>query len=437
MWYFDAWAVMDGLAFVSDRAKDQIGSTSTVFLSVPDLEPVPVGRISTALRATRAGFQDGFRDGEREEIGFETLEQVREAIRRGYLGGELTEGTTAPLAPVEPSPEGGEPNAEPLAGPPIDGGEFYERRLTELGHTTNSWRDYSALCYEDSRNALLETLNGGAGVLDLYPYLRAFGEATLVEYAYRNRPTLQRGEQVGLLVRWATLLYTLGLWEHYGEFSGFLAAEGFDGRLRDVLEESVYYLSRSWAQWPESALPATAQSLLFQIPCPLRGHWHRGIGRLGDKLLLPLVDRQYFAANPELPEFIPLLLCSMAIVTDQPVIHWRLSGGRDADRRRLIALAFRWISRELPGAELPAEAESLLSDYAWKRLERQEALSEDPEGSEGTPEAELPPEEEGPRSEDAWEGLRGRIPGFMDYRPYKHDDETRAWRRREEGSAEI
>src|SRR4051812_46889551 len=86
MWYIDAWSVWDGLAFASERMADTIQSSATVFLSVPDLEPIPVGRISTALRATRASFQDGFHDESGSEFGFVDLEQVREVVRRAYLG---------------------------------------------------------------------------------------------------------------------------------------------------------------------------------------------------------------------------------------------------------------------------------------------------------------------------------------------------------------
>lgn len=369
MWYIDAWAVLDGVAFVSDRDIDQINSRSTVFLSVPDLEPVPVGRISTALRATRAGFQEGFRDTElHEEIGFETLDQVREVIRRGYLGGGLGPATPAP-PPEEPEPEGNEPGSAFPEGPPFDGGEYYEGRLLDLGRQGDAWLDYSQLCYEGSRNEVFIALIQGGGVESLYLYLRAFGEATLVEFVSRNRRTLHDSAQMGFLVRWAGFLYSLGLWHGPDGFADFLTTAGIDSVSRDVLRESIYFPSYSWGSWSDRTSPLAAESLLFQLPCPLRRHWSRHIEKLGQKLLLPLIDRQYFASNPELPEFIPLLLCAMTIVSDQPLIHRRIPMGRNADRRRLIARAFLWISRELPGLLLPWQAENLLSDYAWRRLE--------------------------------------------------------------------
>lgn len=78
-----------------------------------------------------------------------------------------------------------------------------------------------------------------------------------------------------------------------------------------------------------------------------------------------------------MPEFIPLLLCAMAIVADLPLVHGRVPRAQNADRRRLIERAFRWIERELPGTELPRQVEGLLSDYAWKRLEGVDDLRPD------------------------------------------------------------
>ena len=84
-WLVDAWAVQDGRIFVVGAASGSIDAQATVFLAVPTLEPVPVGRISTALRATRNGFQEGFRDDDGNEIEFQTLAQIREMARRAYL----------------------------------------------------------------------------------------------------------------------------------------------------------------------------------------------------------------------------------------------------------------------------------------------------------------------------------------------------------------
>lgn len=157
-----------------------------------------------------------------------------------------------------------------------------------------------------------------------------------------------------------------------GWLRGFRRSFG-DGRDRHghtgPAPRSHLFLPYSWASWSERAYPGALESLLFELPCPLRRHRARSIKRPSDKRLLPLTDRQYFQGNRELPEFIPLLLCAMAIVADLPLVHGRIPRAQNADRRRLIERTFRWIERELPGTELPRQVEGLLSDYAWKRLE--------------------------------------------------------------------
>jgi hypothetical protein len=117
-WFIDAWAVHDGRVFASLRRPDSIDATVTVFLSVPDLEPVPVGRISTALRGTRSGFQEGLRDAQGAEIPFETLTQVRDLVRRAYLA--------AGLGPGAPGAAGG-PLLRPDDVGPGAGSAFLEQ----------------------------------------------------------------------------------------------------------------------------------------------------------------------------------------------------------------------------------------------------------------------------------------------------------------------
>src|SRR5436309_15963831 len=61
-WRIDSWSVRDGAAFASRREAESMDADSTVFIAVPDLEAVPVGRMSTALSATRRHFQEGLRN---------------------------------------------------------------------------------------------------------------------------------------------------------------------------------------------------------------------------------------------------------------------------------------------------------------------------------------------------------------------------------------
>ncbi len=358
MWYFDSWAVRDGLAFASERQPESFEANRTVFLSVPDLEPVPVGRISTAMRATRSGFQDGFRDLEGTELGLENLDQVKEVVRRGYLGGALGPGAaTPPLG----RPEGGDPLLQDFVeGPteprPEQGGsglfeEFLDderrRRLDPL-----IWRDYSQLSHPRDRRGLLEHLHRHGAAERLFPFVRVFAQAVFLEsLQYSNQAQAARVDR-RTLAEWMAVLSALGVW-----------SEEFDARpdlKQGGLEWSWIWehARRDRANWP---------SLLFRIPCPLRPTWDRRILLLSQKLMLPLVDRRYFEVNNQLPEFIPLLLCAMVVVLTPWTTPIR-GPGEELDRHRLIGRAFRWIDAEMPQLELPETVEDMLTRYASSEL---------------------------------------------------------------------
>jgi hypothetical protein len=352
MWRFDAWSVRDGLAFVSDRKPDTIESRRTVFLTVPDLEPVPVGRISTALRATRASFQDGFRDPEGNEFGFESLEEVREVVRRAYLGSGLGPpalegggGEPPPTKPFrtdrEPLPGGG--------GNVPDGGAYYEDRLRELRY---EHLQMDALAERHRRRAFLQSIHDHRDARWLYALLREYGEATLFDcirlYSARYRP-----EDRELLQQWAHLLYALGLWDDTAQL---FAVAAVAGRGSPVFHDLFRYNYLG---------PLPDKAILFRVPCPLRPQWHSNLRVLAQKLLLPLCDRSYFVNNPEVPEFIPLLLCSLVIVVTSATAVAEHPDGARIDRHRLLGRALEWIDSELPRVELQPEVEDLLTRYAW------------------------------------------------------------------------
>lgn len=138
-WFLDAWNVVDGKAFASWRGAEPPRFKAprrkgSVFLAAPYFEPEWTSRPSTALAAWRLGFQPGLHEQGQAEIGFDNLEELREFVRRAYLGGGgggMDPEGVAPIlppegaAPIKPElPEG--PTPEP---PPVEFFEAVERIL--------------------------------------------------------------------------------------------------------------------------------------------------------------------------------------------------------------------------------------------------------------------------------------------------------------------
>jgi len=328
-------------------------------LSVPDLKPIPVGRISTALRAQRASFQDGFRDAAGNEIAFETLDQVREVIRRAYLAGGLG---PAPVA-VEPRPIDPllhEPERPPAGPRPREGGLFLDEQLDRLGSDRLVSVDYSALQHLASRRDLLEALHREETTAHFYQYLREFGAATLLEFLRVRWDHFYRPDERQTLAHWIRLLIATGLWDSPVQYRDFLAYADLPNPAHDLLADLAFAFTAE----PSVAL----KGLLFRMPCPLRQHWDRHIHTLGHKLLLALVDRDYFAMNPDLPEFIPALLCSLVITVTPALAVTAVPAFQSGDRHRLLGRALWWLAREMPNVILPDVVEQHLSDFAWGRL---------------------------------------------------------------------
>jgi hypothetical protein len=346
MWFFDSWAVLDGLAFASLRDPDSTGAADTVFLSVPDLEPVPVGRISTALRAQRSGFQDGFRSEEGIEYQFDDLDQIREVIRRGYLAGGLGP-VPAPLEGPPPNPFRGEPEAPEPEPMPSDGGRHYDDEVERLSLETPAF-DLSGLSDNQYRESLLQDLFRESELLQRY--LRAFSEATVFEYVRARHTEIHHPHPRATLLRWLQMLHGLDLWS-------FETAQSFE---MTWLYDHISPLYEPWssAYWEKE--------VLFRIPCPLREGWEHHIQSLGHKLFLPIVDRSYYTYNNKIPEFIPGLLGAMiTVLTPDLAVSRRF---RQFDLRRLIGRACEWLNGQLPRVPLSPAVEEELSRFAWNRI---------------------------------------------------------------------
>jgi hypothetical protein len=363
MWFIDSWAVVDGLAFASKRNPDSIDASTTVFLSVPDIEPIPIGRISTALRAQRSSFQDGFRDDDGNEIGFETLDQIRELIRRAYLGGGLGP-TPAPAERPPLSPLKTELERSPFEGVLRPGGEYYAERLGQIDKHAKVWIDYSAMARRETRTPLLERLHISGDSLALYPYLRAFGEAALLELwqlqAYMHIPRLRHD-----VVRWLRTLVGIGLWDTVDDYLAFVREADLAGVLEHIHRSPG--LTFDLLSEP-GALPLDGRDLLLRMPCPLLDEWYPHIQVLGHKLLLPLVASDYFEVNRWLPEFIPSLFCSLVVVSTRELAVSSSPRLRVGDRRRLLGRAMQWLDEEMPDMLLAPGVEAALTKYAWQQL---------------------------------------------------------------------
>jgi len=90
-WFIDALDSRAGLAFVSHRSADLLGSdqdidNNAVHIGPPHFRPETVASRAIGMAATRGSFQTGLFFEERE-VGFDTLEDAIEFVRRTYVSG--------------------------------------------------------------------------------------------------------------------------------------------------------------------------------------------------------------------------------------------------------------------------------------------------------------------------------------------------------------
>jgi hypothetical protein len=342
------------MAFTSQRRSGAVQSAQrTIFLAVPDLEAIPIGRVSTGLWATRANFQDGFHDENGEEIGFETLDAVKELVRRGYLAGGIGPGPGGALEPQQPAPRG-QPDA---------GERYWEDGINQLG-THHKWFPRSVgIAFKPERQRLFGQLLTPPAVEGLNAYLRLFAEATLALWVEQLEHESAPEEDLDALGRWQSVLFATGLWD---------SPDGLLYALEKTRAVDFWHKTDAWLKgpglprtWSIALETPTHEGNVLRVPCPLRKHWHRGIQRLSDKIFLATSTLDYFDINPDLPEFIPSLLGALAIVTQS---HGPLRKyGWDARRQRL-EIALDWLSTQMPQMSLPRAAEEALHRFAWSGL---------------------------------------------------------------------
>jgi len=351
-WYLDAWAVRDGVAFASMRPTNSVGARNTVFLSVPDLQPTPVGRITTALGATRRGFQAGLRDDAGEEVAFGSLAQVREMVRRGYLAGGLGPGGAAtPAFPLPPTVPG------------VGGGAYFGDAVAESAAAGTRWYEAGDRDFQVLRQRVPMT--------ELTRLVQQYAEATILEWelALRSRALAyddHRRVQWGLR-EWYLMLLSHAIWAETSELEHFVYAHDCS------IGHQLLQGSDNWIGTLHlSGRPAheqrrfSDQALLQSAPCPLLSHWNPQMSRLIYKLLLPLSAAGYFLNNPGVPELIPTLLAAVLSTPASPSLHTAFGDGIGSEE--MVDQALSWLAVETPQVELPPAAEMLITRYAWDQL---------------------------------------------------------------------
>lgn len=341
-WFIDAWAVHDGKVFASRRFRESIAADATVFMSVPDLEAVPVGRISTALRATRSGFQEGLRtnDNDLAEISFNDLRQVRDLVRRAYLAAGLGPGSPGAIAGPVPRPDVGPGPGSAFLGPESPGPQqpWAPVYLSETGPPP-----------------------------DLDQAVNTVAQATVLEWD--RHLTTQEPDEIRGLVGWLGALRRagilsmagdpagspfpmslLGLADHYGASHLHAALQLILGSWKPGLQFEIG--DRISGYWSRSHLAV--------VPLSAAPGWPHQVRRLADMSLLPVIDRRFWESPHMVTslDVAPLVLCH---AIRQPARSGRLPGEWSAaqaayDRARPSMAWFQEIG-------LPTEAESVLAEF--------------------------------------------------------------------------
>jgi hypothetical protein len=325
-WYIDSWSILDGIAFASlrepwdDDATNLVPAQTTVMMAPPDWRAVSIARLSTALAATRRGFQDGVYDTQ-GEVAFPDLATIRTVVRRAYLAG----GT------------GLDNSGNVEAGGPPDGdlpgdGEWLELRERLLDSSSeeakqNARRTFVRLITNSTPQfwraigGFLETLEASTE----RAWSRSQGED-----GFRNRRDA---------VAFARLNLELGL-AHFPD---------------------RYYFYRYWS--PGASIRDRLR-LLLRLPVRKQFPEYPPVKTIADQVFLVSASRHCFKSLERTRDVLPLLLAGLVAVGAGGLVPGRFKG-HDA---LALESAARWVSELVPerlqdtnGHEL-VEVEALLED---------------------------------------------------------------------------
>lgn len=155
-WRIDTLDSRGGLVFTSFRPSDLnvdetlapqdmmvLEDRPAISIGPPDFKPESVSSRAIGLAAGRGAFQFGlFVDG--NEVGFESLTDVVEFVRRGYLSGVGGDGPDGGGSTVPPQPEGEPPGFPPRSDFPDENEESSDGLLASLSTEVKGFADRSA-----------------------------------------------------------------------------------------------------------------------------------------------------------------------------------------------------------------------------------------------------------------------------------------------------
>ena len=315
-WHVDAWAIEDGRAFASYREPDATEAERTVFLEAPFFRADSVAHPAIARRAARSGFQDRLLDDDGREIGFETIEQIQDLVRRGYLAGGL-------------GPQGG-PIGDGPDAPDVDRGSPYLEPS-----------DDEAVVAVEGPFALPEAIPDG-----LTERTQELARAYL-------RFVDQEFGDGGAAAQWLAAI----------EGTGLLGAE----LTRDVR----WYLGPYWSRLPpwRIGIPnASMRADLRELPAlPGLSGWPTVI-RFSDYRTLAVVDRRFWHRPVPLRQLAAVLLASAVLRSPQ-------QAGLD-----VVAREYQALRRRGPMYDLGEAAEQALTAYVDLRLGRRGRRQPPPTG---------------------------------------------------------
>ena len=390
-WFIDAWAVLDGYAFASLRPPKSIDAEVIFFVAPPYFEPEPVASLATALAATRGHFQEGFRDAEGAEIGFATLDQVIEAIRRGYRAGglDLDGGGLAVPLPAEPlEPAGGAGFIHPSQLVDDEMKKIWAELRGELTATATGVEHENRLQHWLAR--LLER-----AMHQLVPKFVGYAAAAmLVRLAGR---TEDRSAAIREVCAWIDKARALGVDVHVSSQNPPSVIANVVGsptgfgwptpQLASLPDEVVHFLNVPLHRSGDSHI--SDGDLLFNVPIaevfqagtaarrypPVPTLWHL--------MAAATADRRYVHALESAHQIVPLLVLALLQVPDVALPHPAFpprsgtSEGRD-----LASRATSWLARALPSASLSGHpAEEALHGLTFHLLRG----DRDDEGDDGSP----------------------------------------------------